>query len=1615
MKRGNESNKGNISNNRDNRNEQDNRESARRGNNRQVAEESYEESNDAEQSRFDFTNYFDRDVISPDYFNQTDKEIERNLLNSLKITRAYEEVDNSENVVRAPVDLHLREDRTSTRVAEIFNVNDYMDHDNSYNNASPKNPMVLDSGYGDDFIPTVIDRDTEGHNIIPFSFNEYNTQQYIRPFFNNRMVEEEEISNNRQDEENEEQVNNNRINEDQLSNVIIDPEENRTQFFNERQDEEISNVRQDEEQDEDIFMQTLADKYLEGNTNINPFNDYNTKQIFDGRRDEEEEQDEEEQDKEESRIKLININVQEEEENIDIIEKTKPERISDYPKTNIENKNLIFQIGQEIIIGNFIENLDPNSNQYFNDDNTLAIPFYRYIYQFNNYNCKQGFFLLYFRVIRGLERFFSVLPISETRNFSREYVYYVNNLFRLYNPIRVVLFRISFYSEFNSNFYNYDSLQFPLELSFSHIPKIISKKTFEINYGLETLDTIRRIFEIFGLNLQLYPHRFFIAEYFYVTPYEHAYRFICQLTNLLYFSQKGCNTAYRIIDNERAINFYRNFYHLLYVLLNRILEFFSILMRADGIQILGWINIETVIFFNETRMFQITRYFIRDIQDLNVNLVIDRLFSDINYYSAQYNVNDIMISDISFYFSHNVGDFVPYENFVRYYNEQFHQVNERILSRNERNENSSLFRNLNDSDFFSAILSDTETSVIDVDDLFGYSNKRLNLNSKFKRNIMVPSNGSCFYKSLSCVMINKKISNSKVEKSLNFKSELFNDKPINIILGDRMEIVNLEKITSYAYTYKLSIILWFKNGNFHKINVRAKSKNIINLLIVKTENNTYHVCYIYNIKALFNNEILNDYCSDCNSFRCKEKNNHAFCINFNDKFQKYKINREDIEYKERKISNINFVIYADIESIITDEKKHIAIALGFMIVSTSGNTQYNKFSGTNCIKEFIEYLIKISNNFKSFYCDSKCDYCDNPKSQKIMSSNNNCLMKVCYSCMKFSKLLPTVTIVFHNFKGYDSHFIISEFSKTCKDFLSIPLTKEKNLTYSGLYGDLYVRFIDSYSFLASSLDNLSYYIEDEVKKSFFPYEYFNSESKLSEKIPTDINDWRSSLKKYTKNEEELIKKFINEKKNYTLKELMDEYLKNDVVLLFKVFEKFRKMGIESYGIDPIKYISLASYTWDCLLKSLSLKNIKIFRLKDEEIISIFTRKGVIRGGMTMVSSYKMLSSSNCSIFYLDVNNLYGKAMMFPLPYEGIEDVTLEYNGRFLETVSNWTIDSEFGFIFELDIERMRDDKFSSFPLFPYLIKGKLVQNLRAKKKYVAHIITIKQGLEFGYKFKNIKKVLRFKQKPILKDYIVSNHTKRMETQIKAYKNFYKSMNNSIYGKTIENIFKRSNFLFSANELDLNKKLFDDKIIYYEKFNENIFIAETNKIVTFDKPVYLGFTILEYSKYIMFDLYYKELINFSPKLCYVDTDSFILGIKREDAEKFKSSNFISSEEIGKLKIEHEDIESVVALKSKEYAVSFIDPNKKKILKGKGFSTKNLKFIDYLKASFIRKGISFVCVRIDGEIKVFVSKRKRVVKTKILKLSTIKSTKHTVETVQINKKTLKYGDSKDKYRN
>ena len=292
------------------------------------------------------------------------------------------------------------------------------------------------------------------------------------------------------------------------------------------------------------------------------------------------------------------------------------------------------------------------------------------------------------------------------------------------------------------------------------------------------------------------------------------------------------------------------------------------------------------------------------------------------------------------------------------------------------------------------------------------------------------------------------------------------------------------------------------------------------------------------------------------------------------------------------------------------------------------------------------------------------------------------------------------------------------------------------------------------------------------------------------------------------------------------------------------------------------------------------------------------------------------SQPDSYLMYLDSNNLYGWAMSQPMPTGGFQWV--EFTEKLLETPA----DATNGYIFEVDLEypaslhRQHNDyplapekmKVSKEQMSPYqqrLINElgitsfeteKLVPNLMDKSRYVLHYRNLQLYLSLGLRIVKVHKVLQFNQSPWMQPYIEKNTHLRTTATNDFEKDFYKLMNNAVSHSWISlfSLFQisanfvncparllldRSLFLFrclarrwKTFEKELNVKLLrsneEEKILKLVAkptfaqqviFNPDLVGIQNHKEkVLLNKPIYVGMSVLDLSKHLMYDFYYNTL-------------------------------------------------------------------------------------------------------------------------------------------------------------
>ena len=772
-------------------------------------------------------------------------------------------------------------------------------------------------------------------------------------------------------------------------------------------------------------------------------------------------------------------------------------------------------------------------------------------------------------------------------------------------------------------------------------------------------------------------------------------------------------------------------------------------------------------------------------------------------------------------------------------------------------------------------------------------------------------------------------------------------------------------------------------------------------------------------------------------------------------------------------------------------QRHTACSFGYKMVCHYDNRYSGDvviYRGEDCIQKFMKCMFEevkncqsiIRDNFnkplkmtnedeESFQKATHCHICEKKYRVDDVPVRDHCHVtgkcrgsahQTCNLKLQISADKIKIPVIFHNLKGYDSHFIINELGELIKkgeENIKINVIAQNAEKYMAFYIGKHLSFIDSFAFMSSSLEKLASNLVDEnfiytkkyftdpvqfglvKRKGVYPYDYMDSFSKFNDTELPQREDFYRLLTDNNISEDDYshAKNVWNTFNLQNMGEYHDLYLQTDILLLVDVFENFRKTCLTYYKLDPLHYITSPGLAWDAMLK---MTGINLELITDIDM-QLFIEKG-LRGGISCIT-HRHAEANNkymknydpdkpsSYIMYLDANNLYGWAMSKPLPY-----------GNFKWVNADGVITKEYGIghIYEVDLEYPEElhDLHNGYPCAAEKVKvsndmlsdycreikdkfnissgnvNKLIPTLSDKKNYVLHERNLKLYLSLGLKLKKIHRVLEFSEKPWLKPYIDFNTEKRKNAKNAFEKDFFKLMNNSVFGKTMENIRKRSNIYLETDPDHFLRQTAKPTFVSCKIFHENLVAIHMKKnFLLLDKPSYVGMCILDLSKVLMYDFHYnliKAKYGDRAKLLFTDTDSLCYHILTDDvyedlynhkdmfdnSDYSKSSKFYFDENkkvIGKFKDEAagNPITSFIGHKSKMYSYEVELP---------GGEIKNNK-----KAKGVKKNV----IKRDLDHLDYLS----VLQNKTIqnhKMKTIRSDHHVVSSYEINKISLSCYDDK-----
>ena len=688
-------------------------------------------------------------------------------------------------------------------------------------------------------------------------------------------------------------------------------------------------------------------------------------------------------------------------------------------------------------------------------------------------------------------------------------------------------------------------------------------------------------------------------------------------------------------------------------------------------------------------------------------------------------------------------------------------------------------------------------------------------------------------------------------------------------------------------------------------------------------------------------------------------------------------------------------------------------------------------------KHFNKPLVMTEVDEQNFKTMDGCHICGEKYTDKDVRVRDHCHMtgkfrgstrQECNLKLRIKPENLKIPVIFHNLRGYVSHFIMQQIGEIANkhgytnkkgekqdlNINAIPNNMEKYMDF--MLGN-HLTFIDSFQFMSSNLDKLvSNLPKDDLiytskafkggrldlmsQKGVYPYDFMDSFEKFNQKELPNKDQFYSILndQHITDDEYDHAKKVWNTFMIKTMSEYHDLYLVSDVLLLTDVFENFRKTCMQYYKLDPCHYFTSPGLSWDAMLK---MTNIKLELMTDIDMFQFIEKD--MHGGVSYIAdrygnaNNKYMKEYNEKapskyIMYLDTNNLYGWAMIQYLPTGNFKWMTDKEISKI--DLGKYKADGKKGLIPEVDLEypQERHDIHNDYPVAPEKVKvsnnmlsayckkiaekynisiglvSKLIPTLRDKKEYVLHYCNLQLYLDLGLKIKKVHRVLKFDQSPWLKQYIDLNTEKQKHAKNSFEKDFFKLMNNNVFGKTMENFCKHVRLV--TNEKKLDKLTSKPTFVSSKIFNENLMaVHKVKETLTLNRPAYVGMCILDLSKMLMYNFHYnyiKRKYNNRARLLFTDTDSLTYEIEAEDVYKdfwndkdmFDNSDYpesspyycnVNKKIIGKFKDEAcgIPITEFIGLKSKMY--SYVKDNEKggRTAKGikKNIIKNNIKHEDY----------------------------------------------------------------------
>ena len=616
---------------------------------------------------------------------------------------------------------------------------------------------------------------------------------------------------------------------------------------------------------------------------------------------------------------------------------------------------------------------------------------------------------------------------------------------------------------------------------------------------------------------------------------------------------------------------------------------------------------------------------------------------------------------------------------------------------------------------------------------------------------------------------------------------------------------------------------------------------------------------------------------------------------------------------------------------------------------------------------------------------------------------NNFAGVLCNSCnLAFKEKSSFLPVYFHNL-SYDLTLILKQASSSynidvkkksgmrfyCGSYDKIKLIDSYNMIKGSLsnLAREHIKNNGSLRYTKECISHLPKIAQDLLLnsgKQFLPYEYLSSLDKLNETSLPPKEAFYSHLSKSHISDDEYAHalQVWNACQCNTLLDYIQIYLDLDVALLADVFLQWRNTLMNLFELDCLYFLTLPSYAIEAFYyktqtKLESVNNPDLYHLISSNIRGGFTSVGkrhVVADNKDVNPHFKPGDKSSY-LLYVDFNSLYPTTMsQFKFPKGNFKLLSSSERRKFLlQDLTKIDINGDVGYYLHIDTYPISPEVIKETDAFPLCLSQEniklenvseysrsLLHKFKLKipsknKKLIAHhnglhdylisLPLLQFLLKKGVVIKNVRKIYQFEQGEYLKQFIDGNIAQRASATNPFIKNALKLINNAIYGRMLLNQLNYATETKVCQSSPSLLKSFSKPT--FQKLNivssERTLVTYSKPNVLVDSPIYVGFSVLEYAKLLMYKFWYDVLLKeYGNRIefVYSDTDSFIFKLETDDLSKeikgplapyLDLSNFPPHHplydtsckgQLGKIKIETgaEFMKEFVALKPKMYSYS-----------------------------------------------------------------------------------------------